>query len=129
METEYFQSVLYEMMDISYQKDLRNFIIGQLENDDLYNDNDKVPLPKLITFIYRLQSQGILMKKLKTFEIEGVQEQIGNLEKLVYFEDEDFLEVELNDILSSRGGSGNMLEDLLDGELDISSLLKSLTSQ
>jgi len=54
----------------------------------MYKETERVALPKLITFIYRLQNQNELIKKLRDPLAKGVNEQIEKLIKLVYFEEE-----------------------------------------
>ncbi len=64
LDTEYFQSLLFEVFNQSYEKHLKTPILDSLRVDDLYKDHEKVHLPKIITFIYRLQSSNILINKI-----------------------------------------------------------------
>lgn len=88
MEADYFQSAMFEMIEFSYQNDLKGFVVKQLQQDEMYKETERVALPKLITFIYRLQNQNELIKKLRDPLSKGVNEQIEKLIKLVYFEEE-----------------------------------------
>ena len=80
IERDYFQSVLFDIVDHSYERDIKSQIISQLSSEgsemytDLDNKDEKVALPKIITFFFRMQQSDILVNQLKLTQLVDDEE-------------------------------------------------------
>jgi len=54
VEGEYFENCLFSSFEDSFNRDLKNILIDNLTNSELYKDKERVAVPTLITYIYRL---------------------------------------------------------------------------
>jgi hypothetical protein len=65
-------------------------------------DSDVIPVLKLMTHLYVLHQNDVYLDQLKTFSHpQEVQHQIDMLIKLIYFEDEGFLPVDIRDLVDA----------------------------
>lgn len=103
LETDYFQSTLHDLLDVSYQQVIKEYLMRTLttpvltEHKDQSLENaiteehlfkspeDRQPMIKIITQIFVIQQSEVFLEQLKIFNFPDVQAQLDLLIKLTYF--------------------------------------------
>ena len=110
-EQAYFEQTLAEMLDESYRINLRDFILLELNQNPVdqqqnpyavfQSQDEKKPMLKITEKLFPLIIDIFFLNQLRTFSLIETKPYIDSLVLLIYFEDKEYFDVEIKDLLAT----------------------------